>query len=125
MGHGTTSNIPGHDFHKVEPIAGIETLSQNDKTIRTKIPVVSFTSDKYIILNNDTNEPEYLTFYENGYITREIDLDEFPPHAHDWILTEENGKKKAKRKYGKKSPNHWQGMTESERELVYKIFGMI
>lgn len=124
MGHSTTSKRPGADYHEVAPIAGVKTIMQNDDSRPARLPIVSFKSDRYLILENN-GEPKYLAFYENGKIVREIDFrDGNVVHAHDWVTEEVDGKIVTRRKYMHSNPKHRAGMSKGERDLAYEIVGM-
>ena len=124
MGHSATSNRPGADFHEVASIAGVKTLMQNDTSKKVKLPIVSYKSNRYFVLDHD-KKPVYLTFYENGRITREIDLRHDPIiHAHEWVTKEVNGKLETVRKYKAKKKEHRTGLTKEERALVYRVMGV-
>ncbi len=125
MGTGTNSKKLGADFREVKSIAGVKTLMARDTSRPAKIPLVSFTSNRYLILEHN-GEPKYLAFYENGHLTREIDLMDGPTvHAHNWVTEETAGKTVTRRKYKSSSKKHRAGLTEDERRLVYRIKGML
>ena len=125
MGTGTNSKRPGADFREVKSIAGIKTLMARDTSRPAKLPLVSFRSNRYLVLEHN-GEPKYLAFYEDGHLAREIDLMDGPTvHAHDWVTEEKDGKVVTRRKYKSSSKKHRTGLTVDERKLVYRIKGML
>ena len=122
MGHGTTSGKPGEAYRTIDIIDGIKVIRETDGKAKTSIPIRSFTSGTYIVVDQN-GTLAYIGIYQNGLIARSIDIEQDGKdnaHVHEWEdVISKKGKASRTRKYpNPRDPNHKMPLNDQDRELV-------